>query len=366
LKTAKSILILIILLSAFQASAQDINYLGYKYSSRFHYGFIVPHHPPVKYLRKGHTPIYELTVSKRMDGSKKWHSNYRHPWLGLGYNYSNFQYNEVLGSAHSLFSVIQIPIIERDKWMIDYSFSYGLGYVSKVFDVEENYYNIVIGSHFNAFLKLGFDISHNLSKDLKASYGISFQHYSNGSVRKPNLGINQVALSLALSYEKYNKDWISILHRPTTLNYRNEFLITGSGGWKQISVASPKIYPTFSSSINYERILKKKHIGLGYDLFFDGSLPDVENKNAEFTGTKADRFRNGIHISYGLAFGKTVFTIQTGYYLLLNHNTDGHLYNRFGLRYYFNNNMVANITLKTHLGVADFVEWGIGYYIRRI
>ncbi len=365
MKLTRSLLFLTMLLSSWQLSGQLKleNVQDYVVTARFHYGFIVPHHPPVRYLQKGHTPVYELTIGKRLDGAKDWHSGYRFPWLSLGYNYTNFQYKEVLGDAHSLFGVIQIPIIQRKSFLLDYNFSFGFAYFTKVFNTTENYYNIVAGSRVNAYLKLGVGLSHQISPKYKFNYGIALLHYSNGSVKKPNLGINQAVLNMALSFDASRKESMKLPEKTTRLN-GGEWLVVIAGGWKEISVSNPKTFSAFSSTINYERRFLKKQLGVGMDFFYDGSLTSVEDKEANFTSDPANNFRQGIHVGYGLVFGNMVFTVNTGYYLFLKHNTDGHVYSRFGLRYYFENNLVANLSLKTHLGVADFVEWGFGYYIR--
>jgi hypothetical protein len=64
-----------------------------------------------------------------------------------------------------------------------------------------------------------------------------------------------------------------------------------------------------------------------------------------------------------MIFGDVSFTIQWGYYLFVRWNDDGDFYHRFGLKYYFNDHFIANLTIKTHFSKADFIEWGIGYRI---
>jgi hypothetical protein len=36
-----------------------------------------------------------------------------------------------------------------------------------------------------------------------------------------------------------------------------------------------------------------------------------------------------------------------------------------GLRYQLNEHLLANLSLKAHLGQADFIEWGVGYKISK-
>jgi hypothetical protein len=59
-----------------------------------------------------------------------------------------------------------------------------------------------------------------------------------------------------------------------------------------------------------------------------------------------------------------VLGINLGTYLHAKYTEDGKIYQRIALRYIISKNIFTNISLKTSKGVADFVEWGIGYQFR--
>ncbi len=107
---------------------------------------------------------------------------------------------------------------------------------------------------------------------------------------------------------------------------------------------------------------KKKRIGIGLDIFYDGSIAKRIEKGNTDEKINQNNLRQGAHISYDLIFGKVFFTVQAGYYFLVDWNDDPNLYNRLGLRYQ-HNNFIYNVSLKTHLGRADYIEWGIGYVL---
>jgi hypothetical protein len=54
-----------------------------------------------------------------------------------------------------------------------------------------------------------------------------------------------------------------------------------------------------------------------------------------------------------------------GLYLVDPYEEDGVLYNRLGLRYYFNSRFIANLSLMAHYAKAEYAEFGLGYRLTR-
>ena len=74
-------------------------------------------------------------------------------------------------------------------------------------DQEENYKNDVIGSHINAAVQLNFESRYKLSQHLFINFNVGITHFSNGSFRTPNLGINNPSVNGGFTYA---------LHPPVT------------------------------------------------------------------------------------------------------------------------------------------------------
>jgi hypothetical protein len=272
----------------------------------------------------------------------------------------------VLGEVHSVYSFIEAPFLSERDLQFTYRFAFGLAYLTQAFDPKENYYNIAIGSHLNVHLNLSLQASWRLSEAFRFHSGLSLTHFSNGATRMPNLGINLPTLTLGLDYAPSGIRPIRSGLNQTLSNRYTQFLITGAAGWKEAYPPGERTYGAGSLSLNVERrVSMGSQPGIGIDLFFDGSARQrMTRQGGSYEGVK-DNIRQGLHISYGMVFGRILFTIQAGSYLLMTWEEDGYLYNRFGLRYYFSDHLLANLTLKTHLAKADFIEWGIGYYFNR-
>ncbi|MEA2105788.1 MAG: hypothetical protein U9P82_03595 [Bacteroidota bacterium] len=73
--------------------------------------------------------------------------------------------------------------------------------------------------------------------------------------------------------------------------------------------------------------------------------------------------RYGIHLATQYRINKLILDIQLGTYLYANFTDDGIIYERIGIRYLMYEDLFVNISLKASKGVADFIEWGVGYQI---
>ena len=53
--------------------------------------------------------------------------------------------------------------------------------------------------------------------------------------------------------------------------------------------------------------------------------------------------------------------MNIGHYLYSRYTDLSLIYTRLGLIYRINSHLLANVSLKSHMAKADFIEWGIGY-----
>jgi hypothetical protein len=63
-------------------------------------------------------------------------------------------------------------------------------------------------------------------------------------------------------------------------------------------------------------------------------------------------------------FDKLLISIQNGFYTRNEYKEYGLLYHRFSIKRTFNDKWIANIGLKSHFAVAEYVEFGVGYKIK--
>ena len=305
----------------------------------------------------------DLSVSFPTYGKDYWEMLYRYPRPGVGFTYWSLGNNEVLGKAYALYSFINIPFGKRrERVSVNYQISFGAAYLPKIFNAYDNPLNRAIGSHINAYIRLGIMVKSRISPlcDLVIEAGST--HFSNGKTRSPNYGINAGSISLGINY-LFNNNNISI-QEPAIPAVEKRYVQTVlySAGSKVYDNLTDKRYLITSVSYNADRILNhKKRIGLGADLFYDGSIREALATDGIPENDFSKLIRFGLHSSYTIRYKDVMMGIQLGYYLYSKYTVLTSVYNRLSVQYLFTDNILGSIAVKSHLGKADCLEFGIGY-----
>lgn len=332
---------------------------------KIHTGMILPFYEALSYLIQDDIYAFDLSISFPTSGEEYWDRLYRYPRTGIGYSYWNLGNNQVLGKSHTLYGFINIPIYKKDeKFSVNYQISAGGAYLTKIFDPFENHLNRAIGSHYNIYMRLGFDtrIKFNPVSELVVELGAT--HFSNGKTRSPNYGINAGTISVGLNYLINSSALI-------TNDETDSPVIEKKYHQSVIYSAGTKVYDNllgtryFVSSISYtieKAINQKKSLGLGTDFSFDGS---VNEALALERGKQDNDFKNlvriGFHSSYSTRYKRLVAGIQVGHYIYSKHKVLTSIYNKLTVQYHITNHITGSVSIKSHWAKADCFLWGMGY-----
>ncbi len=347
--------ILLIILYSKNFAQPRANYC-FSFSAR--YGFIFPHRPSIAYLVQRHIPAFDITVSKQLNHNT-WHTLYKFPYTGIGLYHANLGNPQYTGKAYAIYGFFDIPLILKNNYSFNFKYSLGIAYLTKNYHYAENYYNLVIGSPFNAYVDFGLTNSF-VVKPLRISFGITYTHYSNGAITKPNLGFNIPSLSVSLgyinNYTPFKKDSLM----PDKKRHFEIHLLAATGV-RQNSTSDPYRYIANTISLNLEKYFSaKRMLGIGFDFFYDPSIP--QRYNFSYEKPYIPYYRYGIHLSHDWVFDKFSVTFHTGRYLFDPYLLDGWIYSRVGIKYKINSFLQANILLKSHFAKADIIEFGVSYY----
>jgi hypothetical protein len=326
----------------------------------------------MNYIIKDHAFIGEINYSIKTSGSKSWHTLWRCPELGVGYLSGGLGNSEILGHSHSIFGFWGVPIIEKERIILKYRLGAGLAYLTKKFDTRSNYYDLAIGSHFNAHLYFALLLDIKPSDlPLYISPGISFNHFSSGAIESPNLGINQLSVNIGIKY-LYSRYPYSLRKISVPYLYNSEWEISAyyAASIKENDSHDDKKY--FVNTLLIDAGLRtslKRSWGLGVCFIYDPSLKKFLNEQEKYENS-FNLFRAGIHAYHEIYFTYDLsLVLQAGSYVY-NKYRDGNIitwiYTKFGLRYTFSNGMFANVILKTHAAAADYIEFGVGYRFLRL
>lgn len=336
---------------------------GWSIGANAHYGFILSHRYNMGHLVRGHTPAFELTLSKQTFGKKYWQQHYHYPVVGYSFLFINLKNDEQLGNAFGVFPHVSFPQNRQRKFMRYFRIGAGAGYITKIFERIDNNKNNAIGSHFNVLISFMYGFRWKVDPHFSINGGLSFVHFSNASVKAPNLGINVPTVQLGAEWhfsdgkEIYLADSIA---PPRDRKWHYSVIL--SGGIKEINPPQGPIYGI--SSLNIEAIKpvsRKSRIGVGLDIFYDASLEKkLSGEFMDYSGMFAV-VRPGLHFHYELKLSEFSMFFDVGGYLYTRWKQDGYIYARQGIRYRIAKNWLVGVALKTHYFKADFAEWGVGY-----
>jgi len=359
IKVHQKFLILILLFFLFvKGFTQEEHSISLK--GTFHTGAILPHRKEVNEIVEGKTQAYEFSFYKSTIGKKQWQQLYNYPKVGISALAINLGNERELGMGYGVFPFIEIPINKRKiNWRL--KMGYGIGYIEKPFHKETNYKNIAIGSHYNALIYANMLWSIKIGNRINTSAGLSIIHFSNGSFSRPNLGINILSLNSGISYSfgKSNELVTSeISERPHKWTKK---VMVGFGVKEIPPVEGPKYFvSTYSFNLIKTRAQKSSY-GFGSDIFYNTSLSDLIAQDSTNSTSGLDNFRLGIAGIYSFDFGKISLLIEVGGYLFSKYKKNGTIYNKIGTRFNISDKLFLNLGVRTHIVVADFVEFGIGY-----
>ncbi|MCX6282026.1 MAG: acyloxyacyl hydrolase [Bacteroidetes bacterium] len=371
----KSLLMLITLMTIgafpFSSSAQYDHKLftsNIILEAKVHYGFLYAQHLELE-LFNSHFPAFEFSIEQLTYGRQRWERAYNYPILGMTFFYSPLGNNPILGSSFALMPFINFPLYKTKVFTFGFRFALGLGYLTKTFDRISNYKDIAIGSHLNAAINLMIEARYRLSEYFTLTAGLSLQHFSNGSLKTPNYGLNAPLVNIGLAFRpvRDNKDIGDRYIAPTepfSTIVRNsiEFNIGAALGYKNMTSelgANYLVYHLFENT--FVQVSRKSKFGMGLDLSYDASQKKILEMNGQTATSTIDIMRPGVNAAYELILGKLGFIMNLGIYLSGKEKSNGPLYEKLCFQYDFSRNFFAHVLLKVHFGRADYIGWGIGY-----
>lgn len=337
------------------------------FSIALNYGNIIEHSPKLQpLLSMIEKPVTGFTVNYSIPNKTgaSWRKNYNYPNLGLSYNYKNYGLDDKLGHSHSLTTFLQMSFLRRRKHF-DFGFKgfSGLGYFDKKYNANNNSLNKAISSHINISAEARIYTKVRIEPAfLEYSFGIN--HFSNGLVKAPNLGINvfnnafNVGVELEEQEQHQKKMLLTEKH-----NLTGEYWCFISFGIK--SVEDDNHNYTFSSfSLNYSRRISAiNKIGAGIDFLNDPSLTPAAYLSYHYLGNPDLNFRYGINVHNEFMMGKTGLFTAYGLYLRKSEFYTSRDYYKVGFKHYFNHAIVVIMLRAIPLFRADVIEFGLGFRI---
>lgn len=407
MKTSKThiiYLLFVFLLCCIKANGQDYAWLSNNnimVEARAHYGFFWHHHFEMQRFN-AHYPAFEFSVYQNTYGKREWEAIYNYPYLGFTFYHANFGLNfegnhevgDALGSVFALYPFINYPLIGNENSQLTFKLGAGVGLLTKCFDHFENHHNYAIGSHPNAAVNLSFEYRQRITHRLMSVASFGLTHFSNGSTKLPNYGLNTFSGALGIAYY-LRPPRLNLTpakrpeYRPFEFDKKKWFSIDLDYGigFKNVSQTyggqDTKFYRVHDLSLLLlAQFTQCSQAGVGFDMVLDMSdqtLPDhyvdqdgihvikedpESHKKVTYDINKFQMAKPNISLCYALTMERLSYYFEFGWHLKLNEVTDlskGNIFQKVSVRYQLYDNLYGRISLSTHFGRADYLCFGLGY-----
>lgn len=402
MKTTKASIVALFLLflCSLTAAGQDYPWLknnNFMVEVRGHYGYFYHHHFEMERFNKSYG-AFEASFYQNTFGRNDWEAIYNYPYIGFTFYTSglgNFnKEHEKLGHVFAVYPFINYPLIRGEQAQLTFKLGIGLAYLTEHFDQFDNFYNYSIGSHLNAAANLSFEYRQRITPRLMSVASFGLTHFSNGSTKLPNYGLNTLSGALGLAY--YLRDPRLFLtpakrpeYHPFEFDKKRWFCVDldYSIGFKDVSQTlggDTVFYQVHDLSTRLlAQFTQCSRGGLGFSFVLDLSdqcLPDhgkdkdgnlyvlTSNHETHLTDTTRispyQMIKPNLSICYDMTMSRMSFDFEFGWHLKFSNITDlskGNIFQKVSCKYRFYDNFYANIALMTHFGRADYLCFGVGY-----
>ncbi len=303
---------------------------------------------------------HELRLGVQTTGSKHWHELFKYPTYGVGF-YSGYFNNPIIGNPLAVFGFMEFPFVRSEKFYWSTSWGFGLSFNLNEYDSISNPENVAIGTENNVYVDFLTSWKYRLTPNVELGAGVKFQHFSNGSMKHPNLGLNMASAFVSASY-LLSKEPVRF-KKAAPFDFKNyEFTAMYAGGYSAIGQDKPNLYYSSVVSVaGHKRMNRKRTLGLGMDVFYNSFLSDTSEFGPRASVNQQLSYAG--FLSTELIADKFRMAVQLGFYAWLPKMYELPFYERVAFRYYFIDNVFANISIKAHAFKAQYVEWGIGIKI---
>ena len=335
-----------------------------------YYGFKLKHIEAIGAIARGHCYGGEVYGERIRTGQQYWEKAYRYPRTGLALGYFDLA-NSRVGKTVYLIHYLEKPLRKGKRSEVNLKFGLGAVYCTRPFNLENNYQNVAISSRFSYALRGALGYTCALSDNLTAKTGLVLTHFSNGSIKMPNSGLNLLMMQLGLRYTPRAAEIVYHAEVPAPPPAK-DWSVQASVAFtaKKMGLPGGRTHPGLVLMVHLSRRLSyKSALNIGLDGTYNTALREEINQDPTINpANRPDFKRVALALGHELYISRHVSMLtQVGVYGYRRYrsNVDAPFYQRYGLRYYPGAGMPSQrifggMNLKAHFGTADFVEWTVG------
>jgi hypothetical protein len=302
-----------------------------------------------------------------------WRSNYGTPYLGLSARLTQLNNVDTFGYSLAIFPFYTLPLFCGEKNYVGVKIGYGINLNNTVYHRQNNFDNRAISSLVNFSLDFGLKYYHHFNNSHSLSIGTGLYHVSNGSLKKPNGGLNVLSMQMGYLFSINNKQ--TQRKRSQTqygLDFKRnwEYRIYAAAAYRQMGEVDNIVdFPVFGINQQWLRNINRLYAtGLALDTWFDptqaiktaGNPYRVSSVQTE----KKILFSLGWYNKFKI--GKIFLPLSLHHYLQTSVRIIDPVYIKFGAGYETKKRLFIGLFFKGTINgksqlESDFMEWAMGF-----
>ena len=337
-------------------------------------GNIIRHREFLQYNQPDFTAGFEIEFLSKKDTSSSWQRFWRLPDITHHFHYNYFGNRDELGSAFGYYPSINFKLWGKDNFIGYCQIGNGIAYINNPFDIKNNPSNNAIGSHWNSMIVLRLEAKIKVQEKLFINFGPQVFHYSNGAVKAPNAGINNLSFGLGLKYRLADPPVFTKgpMYNSTTRWKRWNYELNIGLGFRQINIPNSLNYriPQISLFAHYHFYEFFRLVGgVSYEYnYANYYFAKTQFETEESARVKARDYQ--FKISSDFIFGNVFSRFQLGFYLPLEDKEHTAPFSTmFSLNYAkkivssSSQKMFVGVGVRSHKFVAQYLSLNIGFIL---
>ncbi len=338
---------------------------NYFLRASIHNGSVLAHSNKVEYSANAPVLGFEIELmSQRLDNLDS-HYNPKGFATGFGLNFFNIN-NPVIKNNVNAFYTLESNVLKTQKVNLAVKACGGLNFISSPYDSVNNQINWSYSSYVNAFLALGLVANFQLNNNQSIGARLTFNHFSNGAIKDPNLGVNFFTGALSYQFKIANnvKHSLNLKRRLKPFEGRPNLQFTAFATYKSSTVNTEKFYLIngFAASYNLPFGVKKGHsLAIGAEWLEDRAISELLRYGGKLNLSNQ---RVGVSVGHEFLFHQFTWGQYLGYYLFKDIPEMDNIYHRHTIAYKLNNSWSIGISLLANNQKANFTDLRITYKLQ--
>jgi len=334
-------------------------YAGSLLELSFFHGMILMHDEKIRHLVQSHPSAAKLNYLLRTSGLKTWHQLYGFPEFGVALEYQHYRHPS-LGKSISLIPNLNLYVYRGRYSSVLGNMGVGIAYHTNPYHRTYNTQNLALGSTLSFALNIALKYQHRLSTDLAAGAFVHLDHYSNGGLKKPNSGLNLVQGGFYLRQEFQRKEIYKPQNERAAFQPQKTYLtVLPSISFKELGRGGGVLHSSYNLSLHLNKQVSHLSVlNFGLDAYWDIARKKWIAQMHD--GDEVDYKTIALSGGHELMINKVAFLTQLGYHIYQPYKgLYGELFQKYGLRVYVHPQLAISGSLKSYLGKAEHIEWGL-------